>query len=421
MFRKEIKSRISLIFFILLAFAGAASAQQGMSNARSVAMGGAYTALARGVESPSWNPANLGLTTRKTYRINLVSFGFGLSNNSFGKEHYDLYNGAHLSEQDKQDILAAIPNDGLLFNLDTEVQALGFSFGSFAFTASGLAASDFSVSKDVADLILNGNEFERMYEIGDTEGEGYGISSFAVSTAFRLDVPAIREFAIGISAKYLYGLAYAKVVEAASEITTDIDGVHTNGRVVIDRSFGGNGYAFDVGAAAKLSRRWSVSLGVNNVINELNWSQDTKRFTYSFRADSLNVERVGQSDIDSLFVDSDETIDIDPFKTKLAPELRFGLARASKHFTFGFDFTQGLTQRVGVSTKPRMAMGAELRLLPFLPMRAGTSTGGKNGFSTSAGFGLDFSVFTWDFALLSRNGAFNGKGLGVAFGWMFRF
>lgn len=407
-----------LILFVLVSVA---AAQQGMSNARSVAMGSAYTAIARGIESPSWNPANLGLTARRAYRFNLISVGFGISNNSFSKEQYDLYNGRHLSEQDKQDILGRIPSEGLAFDLDTEVQALGFSFGTFAFTASALGASNFSVSKDIAELVLNGNEFGRMYEIGDTEGEGFGVSSFGVSTAFRLDIPGVREFAIGVSAKYLRGLAYAKVVEATSSITTDIDGLHSNGRVAIDRSYGGNGYAFDLGAAAKLSRRWSMSLGVSNVVSEINWTRETKRFTYTFRADSLSAERIQSSDIDSVFIDSDKTVDIDPFTTKIGPELHFGIARSTKRFTLGFDLSRGLVEKVGVSTKPRIAVGTELRLIPFLPMRAGTYTGGRDGFSTSAGFGLDFAIFSWDFAILSRNGAFNGKGLGVAFDWMFRF
>jgi len=415
------KPQLYSILLLLLVLVSGAAAQQGMSNARSVAMGSAYTAIARGIESPSWNPANLGLTARRAYRFNLVSVGFGINNNSFSKEQYDLYNGRHLSDEDKQDILGRIPGDGLAFDFDTEVQALGFSFGTFAFTASALGASSFSVSKDVAELVLNGNEFGRMYEIGDTDGEGFGVSSFAVSTAFRLDIPGVREFAIGVSAKYLRGLAYAKVVEATSSITTDIDGLHSNGRVAIDRSYGGSGYAFDLGAAAKLSRRWTMSLGLTNLASKINWTQDTKRFTYTFRADSLSAERIQSSDIDSVFIDSDETVDIDPFTTQIGPELHFGLARSAKRFTIGFDVRQGVTEKVGVPTKPRIAVGTELRLIPFLPMRAGTYTGGRDGLSTSAGFGLDFAIFSWDFAVLSRNGAFNGKGLGVAFDWMFRF
>ena len=49
--------------------------QSGISNARSVAMGGAYTAIARGIESPSWNPANLALSGKNKYHFNLVSLG----------------------------------------------------------------------------------------------------------------------------------------------------------------------------------------------------------------------------------------------------------------------------------------------------------------------------------------------------------
>jgi len=81
---------------------------------------------------------------------------------------------------------------------------------------------------------------------------------------------------------------------------------------------------------------------------------------------------------------------------------------------------QGLKKGPGVSTTPKLAVGAEWRLIRVFPLRAGLSLGGYPGFSTSAGFALDFSLFSWDFAVASCNGMFSGKGLGFAFGWRFR-
>ena len=415
-------SKLALAAVIGLSFSTADKllyGQSGISNARSVAMGGAYTAIARGVESPSWNPANLGLSGKNKYHFNLVSVGLGLNNNSFDKNHYDLYNGKSLTSEDKQNILASIPAEGLRFDLGTEVQAMGLAFGPLAFNASGFAVSDLSFSKEILDLVLNGNEFGRVYNIGDTGGEGWAASSFGVSLGMPIIKNANFEFAVGGSIKYLRGFAYAKVKEATTTMSTDFDGLQTNGRVVIDRAFGGSGFAIDVGTAAR-SGNWSLSLGLSNISNNINWNKKTKRFVYEFSADSVSVEKIANSDIDSVFSDSEETVAIEPFTTKLPAELRFGIARATKRFTFGVDFRKAFKEAPGVSTKPKFALGAELRLIHFFPLRSGVAFGGKQGFTPSAGFAFDFSVFSWDFAV-ARPGGFSGKGLAFAYNWMFRF
>lgn len=395
-------------------------AQIGISNARSVAMGGAYTALARGVEAPGWNPANLALSGEKQYRLNLISVGLGFHNNSFSKKQYDLYNGSYLTAEDREDILASIPSQGLRADFDTEVQAMGISVGPFAFTASGLAASDFTVSKDIVDLILHGNELNRVYNVGATDGEGWGIASFALSTAFPISIAMLPEFSVGASIKYLRGFGYGKVKEAASTLLTDIEGIHGAGRVVIDHARGGSGLAVDIGAAGRLNQNWTLSLGISNLFSFINWNKETKRFIYVFTADSLTIENIEETDIDSVFTDSDETVDIESFGSHLPSELRVGVARTTKKLTLAVDFSQGLRKAAGVSTKPRLAVGAELRLIDFLPLRGGVSIGGKRGFSPSIGFGFDFSICSLDFAVSSKGGMFSGRGVGFAFAWMFR-
>ena len=62
----SVVSRIGLLLplfvaAVLVTFGGGLRAEV-HSSARSVAMGGAYTALAKGAEASRFNPANLGLT-----------------------------------------------------------------------------------------------------------------------------------------------------------------------------------------------------------------------------------------------------------------------------------------------------------------------------------------------------------------------
>lgn len=415
---KSVLTRICLLITILLA--SSLTAQSGLSNARSMAMAGAYTALARGVEAPRWNPANLGLSGKDAFNFNLISVGLGLYNNSFSKHQYDLYNGSYLTTEDKMAILSSIPDDGFKIDFDTEIQALGFSFGNFAFTLAGEASSDFAFSRDAIDLLLNGNDLDRAYDIRATAGEGWGLTSFGFSAGFPVALPLFKEFSVGGTFKYLKSFGYAKVKESENRFTTEIDGLNGSGRIVVDYAQGGSGLALDIGAAAVLNKGWFLSLGIKNILNYINWNSEPKSFIYTFTLDSLTAEKVQQSDIDSVFVDSKQTVEIDPFTTSLSPELRLGIAHSSNRFAFAVDLTQGIRRVAGVSTNPRAAIGTELRLLHFFPVRAGLSIGGKHGFSSSAGFGLDFSVFSWDFAVSSRGGLFSGRGIGAAFGWMFR-
>ncbi len=405
----------------VVGFARTATAQYGVSNARSVAMAGAYTALARGVEAPLWNPANLGLKANRVYRLNLVSFGLGIHNNSFDKSQYELYNGSTWTEKDKQDILNAIPDEGLNFDFDTEVQAFGLSLGSFALTATANSASDFTLSKDIADLVLNGNEMDRTYNIGDTDGVGWGVASIAFSGGFNIHKSGLMEVAVGGSLKYLRGIAYAEVVEASSVVTTNIDGLHGNGRLVIDRALGGSGMGLDLGAAAKLDTRWSASFALTNLINSVNWSNDTKRLTYTFSADSVSIQAIDESDIDSVVVNSDDETDIDAFSTSLPRQMRMGIARTGKRLILAFDYIQGLNNGGAISTTPRLAFGSEFRPIGFLPLRAGMAFGGKRGLSGSFGFGFDLSLFSLNFAVANKGGMFSGRGAAFAFDWMFRF
>ncbi len=101
-------------------------------------MGGAYTALARGVHAAAWNPANLGLPDNSKFSFTFISLGASVWNNSFSKSMYDKYivgdgkGSVHWTQEDIEDILGHIPDSGLGLNIGTSVRAFSFSIGRFA-------------------------------------------------------------------------------------------------------------------------------------------------------------------------------------------------------------------------------------------------------------------------------------------------
>ncbi len=140
---------------------GQPGAAQTFSNARAVGLAGAYTALARGVWAPKWNPANLGLRGNPRFGLNLVGAGMLLGNSSFSKSTYDQYNGKYLSPEDIQNLIDAVPEgDGLHIYVDTDIQALAFSLGRIALSVDMVAASDVKIARDYLRIALEGIGFE---------------------------------------------------------------------------------------------------------------------------------------------------------------------------------------------------------------------------------------------------------------------
>ena len=132
-----------IVIFILVSGSASCIAQL---TARGLGMGGAYTALARGIHAPEWNPANLGLPDNPRFSMSFIAFGAAVNNNSFtlgDYNHYfgevwsdseDDYIGQDWSERDKEDILNRIPDNGFRTNIRSTARLLSFSTGQFAFT-----------------------------------------------------------------------------------------------------------------------------------------------------------------------------------------------------------------------------------------------------------------------------------------------
>lgn len=395
-----------------------ARGQMGMSNARSLALGGAYIALARGVEAPRWNPANLGLRDTPAFSMNLVAAGAAVFNNSFSKKDYELYNGAYLTPAMKSDILGKIPEEGLRLNVDSEVEALGLSWRRFALNVSAEAASRLRLSRQFIDVALNGNQLDRTYDFSDTGGEAFAISTIGLSYGQRVFMSFCRDFAIGATFKYVRGLGQAEVLHAYGKMNTTYDGVFGDARTQVRYAAGGSGFASDLGVAAVLSSKWAVGLAVRNWWSAVRWTREVTIAEYGVRLDSLTVEAVDGASVDSLVDDySTETPGV-PYSTRLPAELRLGCAYRSGKLLLAADYVQGFQNRPGVSSKPQVAAGVELRLLNFLPVRMGVSFGGSRGASSGVGFGLRLGTFEMQFAAASWGGILPraAGGVGLALG-----
>jgi hypothetical protein len=382
------------------------------SSARSAAMGGAFTGLAKGVDAAKYNPANLGLDGYRQYSLELASLGVSLTNNAFTLSDYNKYTGAVLSTADKQDILDQIPNEGLSINADIKASALSLALGSFVLSVNGVGAAEINLSREIVDLILNGNTFADTIDITGSYSNGLSYAGASLSYGLPLYSAGTRQLAVGFTASYLRGIAIEEVVSLQGLAATYETGFQGQGEAIIRTASGGSGYGFDLGAAFKLNNSYTAGVRFENVLSKITWNHKPQEHGYIFSFDSASVD-----DFDEDFVTSnDYSIDIEPFATSLPAVMNVGLANTSGKLVWGVDWTQGFRAAPGTSTKPRLALGIEYRPLSYLPLRTGFMTGGDRNTAFTFGSGVNFLSFYLDAAVItgSTMSVYSAKGANLA-------
>jgi len=393
-------------------------AATGISNARALGLAGAYLSLARGAEAPNWNPANLGLDQDPGFSMNFLSTGIGIHNNSFSKNQYDQYNGQYINNEEKRKLLNCISDDGLVIDLDTEVQILGFAYRQFALTATGMAESNLTIAKDLVELGLLGNAHKSRFDFGDTDGAAWAFNSYAFSAAFPIKLDPLERFAAGFNLKLIHGLFCFDVVKAGGALSTDIK-VYGEGETIVQYARGGLGLSLDLGAASMVNDRWHIGLTFNNILNTINWNREAKRNVVLAKTDSLDLQTVMDvEDVDSLFYDEDHTDDINSFSTTLPQEMRVGATYSARTYLITMDYIQGFRRGPGVTTTPRLACGIEYKPLFWLPLRTGFAIGGRETFILAIGLGFKMGRVRLDLAATNQGSILPGSrhGSTLAFG-----
>ena len=414
------KTRI-MFLVILFGFVPNAVYPMGLSPARAVAMGGAYTGLAKGVYAPLYNPANIGLSGYQEIGIELVGVGAELSNNSFTLDDYNDYTDVILTEEDKSTILGKIPAKGLKVTSDIEVSLMSLSMGPFVLSLNGNAAAEVNLGKDALELFMEENALVDTFSLDGRYNQAIAYASAGLSYGTSIYKSGTRQLAVGATFKYIRGLGYGKVTElsGSGRVDTLMPGYEGEGTMIAQTATGGSGYAVDIGTALKLSDSYTAGVAFINILSSITWDKDTEEHRSYFQFNT--IETLDDIDIEG---SDEDPIEIPSFKSNLPTVMKVGLANISGKLLWAVDWEQGFKQAAGVSSKPRLSAGAEYRLIGFLPLRAGYSIGGGKGSVISGGLGFDLSLFYLDLAV-SNHGGFNfgekSKGIHLAVSTGLRF
>ena len=359
--------------------------------------------------------------------------------------------GKRLSDADKKDILSIFPEGVAETHLDFEARLFGItlhnnSIGSIGFSATEKFNMNFDLSKDFLRFPLYGlDSLGSEYDFNGTTINAISLREYAFTYAYSFEkfhIPVadeyISNFAAGISVKYVQGLAYIDIdkynVKIGERAVRDNSG-YVNYSIYGDadlhfisskatmfdsgKSFtpfphdAGKGIGVDVGIAFEALRGVRFVMSLVD-IGSVEWTKNVVES--KIKSHLTGVSNVSsQADRDSVeaFVDRIQK-DLENFKgdtissvtTSLPTALYLGAAWMQGipyvgNCLLAVQYKQGFNDVPGNSTRPRFSLAAEYRPWIFLPLRMGTTFGGKDRFSIGAGLGFDF--YYWNFDIGSEN------------------
>jgi hypothetical protein len=374
-------------------------------TARALGMGLAYTALARGPHAAEWNPANLGLPDNPGFGISIVSLGAGVGNNSFSISTYNKYATDKYWDKNEIDgLLNDVPDDGLGIDALVDARVLSFSAGRFAFSAGVKGGGAAFLDKTILEIPLKGTEVGKTYHFDEMNATTLAVGSVKLSYGAPVKVSFADDFAVGGSVHFDFGGAYGRVDSSKMALEIGTYGFNIDGKYAATAAPSGKGWGIDVGAAAKIGKKWTVSLGILNLAGSVKWNKNVKEYFGYVRGDSISVLDFTKDEKEQkdLVQDSSWTVDGKPFSKNVPAELHAGGLYEEGPYVLTADYVQGFRSQGWVTTKPRFAFGTEWRKVKWLPLRMGVVVGGRIGFGTSFGFGLRPGKFVLDFGVMNR-------------------
>lgn len=374
------------------------------------------------------NPA--AVDTDGGFAVGISLYGETASN-SFGYRLLGLLN-KHWTEEQRLAVAQSIAEDGLMVNVYTD-PGVYVQYNNFRIYGGAQGEAEVRIPRELAELAFKGVTLEEL-EAGDAEidlagvqGQGGAYAQGGLSAAFSLaqfvDLP-VEDVVVGISGRYLYGLAYGETDFNGTIAYFEDDGgtrvVSRDLDVSVLHSQKGQGWAFDAGIAAQITPRLGVDVSVENIgqvvwtdVKERRWSKegewDLARVGYNSETNEFEFEFADGEEL------GEEEGSAEDITWKLPVRVRFGLEYA---------FDKQVTLR-GSARHTRYESGTsdtlfggevEYRPLPFIPITVGASYSQKTQLMLDAGVGVHFDQFELQLAAKNLHSLVlkEGKGLGLA-------
>jgi hypothetical protein len=406
------------------------------SSTRAIGMGGAYTTLARGYEAAAWNPAMLAMPGRPGWSVNVGQAQVAAYSNAFSLSDLNRWSSGALTTADKDSILALIragdPDRPLVLGTGIDATTLSLSAGNFALTLGGFVEVQSSIADDAMEIALFGNASRRAsgatYEFAGSGGDAMGGYHVALSYGRRLNVTPAGILAVGATARLSRGVFIGRVTDFGSSLQNapnfDADlRIHALVADLDSSTNHGSGLGLDLGATYEMLSGMRFGLVIENAISRFSWSDENLlyyRYAYVLQQTGDAYEDSTIAEIEGVAFNAN-----DPVQRALRDSMfgdahpptrvRAGSSLDLGGLTVAGDLTLRLRNGLFDTGDKRVALGAELTMIPILRPRFGLATDLETGFAYAFGLGLSVGPVKADWALSMVPGG-SRKGFVVALG-----
>jgi hypothetical protein len=413
---KTMRTHVSAALALIAAFHTGASAQLPQASATALALGYNMTASARGFAAVANNPAGLAHPGSPGFSLAFLPIAAETGLGPVTLSDFVDFEGQLMPASAKNDWLdRVIAAGGQAGSVGAGVTPLALSVGPVGFQLSMLGGGTVNLPPDAAELLLFGNAGRtgtpRDFTLDDSAVDGYALSTAAVSFGLQVS-PGLY---MGVTGKYTIGNGLILGRDAGSLLSASPLSVELEFPILGPRSdepgFNhGTGVGFDVGA---IWERPGLTLGatIQNVVNTFEWKIDNMSF---ISGEALFDRDTTTSDFDEqpasaapasfLELVADQTIE---------PVFSVG---AEWHATPLLKLQGDIRKRAagGLQMGPEFhaGVGAELGLLPFLPLRAHAAVV-TDGFQVGGGASLVLGPVNLSGAVALRTGEVQDATLGM--------
>jgi len=408
--------------------AATAGAQLPSASPAALGMGDNYTAMARGFGAVAWNPANLGLPGNPRFSLAILGVRGSSDLGPISTSDVARYQGVSLPDDVRNAWMQRIESQGgEQGEIGGGVTFIGASIGRFAMQVSSAVSGEANLAPDAMELLLYGNAGRtgtpRAMNLAGAHVSGALTTTAAVSYAHPLDL-LLGHLSIGATAKFITGNALVHGEDGGSFLAANASEINVRFPMIMSDSGGGSssanhgrGFGLDIGGAWQ-SGPLTAGLALQNIINTFKW--DASGFFYKpidgyYGADTSYSTTGPALPLDSAPASMRDWLAAQRFKPALAAGVAF---RATRALTVTADLRHELGDGMRIADRTHTGIGAELRAIPFIPLRVGVSTA-ADGWALAGGTGLEIGPVNLTLSAQDRhttNGRTPAVALGVTFG-----
>jgi hypothetical protein len=247
-------------------------------------MAGAGLVFATGTDAVEWNPANLAWSNG--WEISLFEFGASsLWNGTTISDLIDIAGG----DAEGSSAVDRLPADGFTLSTTAEgfavaraasaadlpaigapLPTVGIAIGPVALRVRSRLMSDVSISKELADLVVNEYNPERIQEYA-VRNTSYRVASFSeITLGYGFTIG--ERFALGVGARWIQGHSLSQ--GRFFEPVVDLDERTLAVTAAAVESPSGSGYGFDAGLALDLGGGVRMSMSGTNLFQRMTWDEE---------------------------------------------------------------------------------------------------------------------------------------------------